>query len=79
MTYTFYFSGYGYLWWTDRYFVGKQSYDAFLAVGSAGQHIDVIPGLDMVIVSTGMLEHGPDPSNQFDRMVRAYVIKAIVE
>lgn len=49
-------SQYGFCWWTDRSF-GDAGYTGYFAQGHFGQFIFVVPGLDLVVVFTGMLEH----------------------
>lgn len=52
--------GYGYQWWTTE----ADGYAAFAAIGYGGQHIEVVPDLDLVVVaSTTVGEANPvDPS-----------------
>ena len=44
-------SGYGYLWWVAK----MGGYWTYLARGHGGQHVVVVPELDMVIVLTGRI------------------------
>jgi CubicO group peptidase (beta-lactamase class C family) len=44
-------SGYGYLWWVAK----MGGYWTYLARGHGGQHVVVVPELDMVIVLTGKI------------------------
>jgi CubicO group peptidase (beta-lactamase class C family) len=46
--------GYGYLWWHGAYEVGGRTVETFLASGNGGNHIQVVPALDLVVVLIGM-------------------------
>jgi CubicO group peptidase (beta-lactamase class C family) len=45
--------GYSYSWWTKDYSVGGRDVHMYAAGGWGGQHIMVLPELDMVVVFTG--------------------------
>lgn len=61
--------GYGYQWWTYT------DYGAYTALGRYGQTIFVIPGMDLVIVTTAHLA-AHDPI--FD-LIDQYIVPAVVE
>jgi CubicO group peptidase (beta-lactamase class C family) len=44
--------GYGYLWWTGRSGVRRQTVDWVGALGRGGQSIRIVPALDLVVVVT---------------------------
>ena len=44
--------GYGYHWWTARYYVSAKQFKVFYARGSGGQYIFVVPDLNSVVVFT---------------------------
>ena len=46
-------TGYGYHWWTATYNVNSNLIRMFLASGSGGQYIFVVPSLNAVVVFTG--------------------------
>jgi CubicO group peptidase (beta-lactamase class C family) len=46
--------GYGYLWWHGAYEVGGRTVETFIASGNGGNHIQVVPALDLVVVLIGM-------------------------
>ena len=50
---------YGYLWWVALY----EGHPLFIAVGSGGQYIEVIPDLDLVIVTTSDSRSGRPKHN----------------
>lgn len=54
--------GYGYLWWVNGYPVGQRSFHAYFAWGWGGQHIFVIPSIQLVVVITGKNFEGTDPA-----------------
>jgi CubicO group peptidase (beta-lactamase class C family) len=48
--------GYGYLWWLRP----QGPHESMIAVGYGGQFVYVIPGLDMVVVMTGIISAAPE-------------------
>lgn len=48
-----YQSGYGYFWWQAKFPYADTQVTAYYAWGYGGQHIFIIPNLDLVIVTTG--------------------------
>lgn len=46
-------TGYGYLWWHDRWRIGERSVEVVYATGAGGQKLFVFPGLEMVVAMTG--------------------------
>jgi len=44
--------GYGYQWWQKTFKANSRSHPSFMAMGWGGQHIIVIPDLNMVVVTT---------------------------
>jgi CubicO group peptidase (beta-lactamase class C family) len=68
-------TGYGYLWWGDRYWSGGPTYDSFSAQGWGGQRIIVFPGLDMVVVFTGGNYESWDPA---DQIVENHILPAVL-
>jgi CubicO group peptidase (beta-lactamase class C family) len=51
--------GYGYQWWLDQ--DDELPDDTFAALGHDGQHIYVIPSLDLVVVRNGIYAKDPGP------------------
>lgn len=43
---------YGYLWWLSRRTIGGRDFDVVSAIGWGGQYLDVVPGLNLVVVVT---------------------------
>lgn len=67
---------YGYLWWITRY----GQHPAFFASGLGGQHIFVIPTLDIVIVTTASIEHMHNDLEQEEKirsLVPGFILPAI--
>lgn len=68
--------GYGYQWWQKTYEVNSRRYPSFMAMGWGGQNIIVIPGLDMVIVTTGGNWYVAEAISPF-AIVSDYIIPAV--
>jgi CubicO group peptidase (beta-lactamase class C family) len=70
-------AGYGYMWWTQQAgtlparYPTVNVYDIFIARGTGGQAVFVIPGADLVVVHRGDTDHR--------RMVEGPVVLTIVE
>jgi CubicO group peptidase (beta-lactamase class C family) len=60
--------GYGYQWWT------YPKYGAYAALGRYGQTIFVIPGTNLLIVTTTQSE---DNNNQIFSLIDNYIVPAI--
>jgi CubicO group peptidase (beta-lactamase class C family) len=73
------YTAYGYYWWLRQY----KGYAAVVASGYAGQHIIVIPALNLVVVTTanadvpfsGVMKQ----ANQVEAIIEEYVIPSIQE
>ena len=67
-------TSYGYLWWRGKS-QSKPGLNAVFANGLGGQHIVVVPGLSLVIVTTGSsFDKSP---NFLLRMIDEYIIKSV--
>lgn len=57
---------YGYQWWTTE----ADGHAAFVAVGYGGQHIEVVPDLDLVVIaSTTVKESSPVDASMYVTLV----------
>lgn len=63
-------NGYGLLWWIS----GETGYHMFSAVGYGGQYIDVIPGLDLVVVITSV----PNMALSVDNVIRMELLEKYI-
>jgi len=68
--------GYGYQWWRKTYKVGSRTYPSFMAMGWGGQHIIIIPDLNMVVVTTAGNWYTAEPISPF-KIVSDYIIPAV--
>jgi len=59
--------GYGYQWWT------YPSLDAYAALGRYGQTIFVVPGIDLVVVTTAQMEN----HDQIFKLIEGYILPAV--
>jgi CubicO group peptidase (beta-lactamase class C family) len=66
-------AGYGYLWWISS----ETGHRAFFAAGYGGQYIYVIPGLDLVVVTTGDPDVTPDAPIYHRSIVSLYIVPAV--
>jgi CubicO group peptidase (beta-lactamase class C family) len=64
--------GYGYQWWT----LSVSGHSTYTAWGGDGQHICVIPDLDMVIAITG---RGGDYTNKYLHIIDNFILPSIME
>ncbi|MFC1726608.1 serine hydrolase domain-containing protein [candidate division KSB1 bacterium] len=69
-------SGYGYLWWGRNYNVNGEPIRSYAARGWGGQHISVLPDLDMVVVFTG---GNYDSNTPEEYILEHYILPACVE
>jgi hypothetical protein len=69
------FTGYGYQWWTTA----EQGHHAFAAVGLGGQLIEVIPDLDLIVVTTAAPSTAEDvrAGGDSQRLVANLVVPAV--
>ena len=44
--------GYGYLWWLGTHTIKVRELDYVAAMGYGGQHIELVPELDLMVVFT---------------------------
>ncbi|HZG89556.1 MAG TPA: serine hydrolase [Pseudonocardia sp.] len=67
-------AGYGYQWWTTT----ADGHPAFVAAGSGGQLIEVVPDLDLVVVVRNEVGDGPAArSPDYPRLVDSVIAPAI--
>lgn len=67
--------GYSYTWWTKDYSVKREKVHMYAAGGWGGQHIMVLPELNMVVVFTGGNYEGKRPPF---KLLEKYIIPAIL-
>lgn len=68
--------GYGYQWWQKTFYAGSKSYPSYFAAGWGGQHIFIIPSLDLVIVTTAGNWYDPEIISPFT-IVSDYIIPSV--
>lgn len=61
---------YGYLWWKRRFQHGSVQVDALYAAGNGGNHVFVVPSLDLVVAFTGSNYNSPRSELPHDIMPR---------
>jgi CubicO group peptidase (beta-lactamase class C family) len=69
-------TGYGYNWWLGSFPFQGEELDYALAMGWGEQLIYVIPGLDMVIVSTGGRYYQEGPL-EMDELIQSFILPAV--
>lgn len=69
-------NGYGFQWWQKTFYSGSKSYPSYFAAGWGGQHIFIIPLLDMVIVTTAGNWYDPEIISPFT-IVSDYIIPSV--
>lgn len=69
-------NGYGFQWWQKTFYSGSKSYPSYFAAGWGGQHIFIIPLLNMVIVTTAGNWYDPEIISPFS-IVSDYIIPSI--
>ena len=71
---------YGYLWWHEDYEFGDRTVASIEARGNGGQYIAVLPELDAVVVLTaGNYRGGLEMTRQSQRILRDYVVPALLK
>jgi CubicO group peptidase (beta-lactamase class C family) len=65
--------GYGYQWWV----IDAGGHPAFAALGAAGQLIEVVPDLELVVVVSGIDDPAPLRAENFADLVTIYLIPAM--
>jgi len=68
--------GYGYQWWQKTFYSGSKSYPSYFAAGWGGQHIFIIPSLNMIIVTTAGNWYDPEIISPFT-IVSDYIIPSV--
>lgn len=67
---------YGYLWWHHRYAVGDAIIETVEARGAGGQHIFVVPALELVaVVTAGNFRNGR--TRQSERVLGEFILPAV--
>jgi CubicO group peptidase (beta-lactamase class C family) len=69
---------YGYLWWLAAVEYKSDTVQTYCAIGWGGQHIVVIPELDLAVVGTAG-GYSEDPLLHRDDIINDYVLRAIID
>ncbi|MGK0316543.1 MAG: CubicO group peptidase (beta-lactamase class C family) [Saprospiraceae bacterium] len=69
---------YGYLWYSDTFLSGDQSYEISYASGNGGNYIFIVDDLDLVIVITAQAYNTMEGAVQGRKMVEKYIIPSII-
>ncbi len=68
---------YGYWWWQRNFRSSRAVFPTYYAWGYGGQHIFIIPTLDLVLVTTAGLYH-QDRANEPFHLLEKYILEAIL-
>ncbi|NIG53963.1 serine hydrolase [Chitinophaga sp. Cy-1792] len=70
---------YGYLFWNKQYQVGGKTYETWYCTGNGGNKIFVFKDQPLVIVVTASAYGQPYAHSQVDRMMKDYILPAVLK
>lgn len=70
---------YGYLFWNKTYTVNGKKYETFYCAGNGGSKIFIFKDLPVVVVVTAKAYGRPYAHPQVDRMMKEFILPALLE
>lgn len=70
---------YGYLFWNKTFTIDGKNYEAFYCAGNGGNAILIFKDLPVTIVVTARAYNKPYAHPQADKIVREYLLPAIIK
>ncbi|KAF2333538.1 serine hydrolase domain-containing protein [Flavobacterium ginsenosidimutans] len=71
-------SGYGYLFWREKFEIEGKSYEAYLCSGNGGNKVYIFQNLPLVIVLTSTAYNQPYAHKQASQIVTNYLLPAVL-
>ena len=71
-------AGYGYQWWYGNEVINGHNIDVYYAAGKGGQHIFIVPKLDLVATFTSKVDDNPLGVYRPQSIMTSYIIPAML-